>query len=81
MNHNQHINKDENPYLYFNKEYKDYSFNSSTHTIKKRKVYKFEIPEVEEKSFAEENEKISNVKESHLLANEEYIKGLFSDNE
>ncbi len=79
--HNQHINKDQNPYFYFNKDYKDYSFNSSMHTIKKRKILNFEIPEVEEKSMSEENDKISNIKESDFLTNEEYLKGLFSENE
>ncbi len=51
------------------------------HTIKKRKVLNFEIPEVEEKTVSEENDKISDIKESQFLANEEYLKGLFSDNE
>jgi hypothetical protein len=51
------------------------------HTIKKRKILNFEIPEVEEKSMSEENDKISNIKESDFLTNEEYLKGLFSENE
>ena len=77
---NNHINKDQNPNYYFNKDFKDYSFNSLLDTNKKRKINRIDIPEVNEKNITVNKEKISNIKDSQILANEEYLKDLFVEN-